>query len=444
MSNDIKRQLKNLKKSDVSPRPEWLKASRARLISQISNTVPAEKPNAFDNFWLGLSIFLPQSFVFGVVRPVAVLLIVAMVGTSGWIATVDASYEALPGDWLYPAKRVMEATQAATVSIIGDTKAEIELHAEFAKRRATEIQGVVNGDDPQKQDQMTATVSDLKEEINSVSIKLEEMKSVKTEGTAAMVQEVQKSTDQINTVLKEVKEDLTTDGSAEGMVIAKEIGEAKDMAKDVSVKAVEVMVVNHLDGDVTKEEVATAIDKTMQNALSEANATKQNIDSVKTIVDAATEVKDAVGTTTPATEKLDTVAAQTTEAAAQTTEAAATVDQKATEIKTMVENGDLVGAISAVKEATETTKAMDKLQDTTLTSAQTVLPTPVVAAVKEQIASVTQSASTTAVTIIITTTTQTIEPGKLPIVVIVTTTPAVPTSTPAATSTAATTTIIKR
>ena len=46
--------------------------------------------------------------VYNFVRPMATLLIIAMVATSGWIATVDASYNAIPGEWLYPAKRATE------------------------------------------------------------------------------------------------------------------------------------------------------------------------------------------------------------------------------------------------------------------------------------------------------------------------------------------------
>lgn len=425
MSQDMVKQLKNLKHSEVSPRPEWLNASRARLLSQIKNTVPAQKTGALDNLWLGMSIFLPQKLVFNVVRPVAVLLIVALVGTSGWIATVDASYEALPGDWLYSAKRVVEKTQVTTMSILGAKISETKLHAEFAKRRASEIKGVVNSDNPNKSAVVSSVISDLKDEIQSVSNQLDEMKTANIDGTADMAIEVQKNTDQINQSLKEVKEDLSTSTSTESKATAKEIGEVKDMAKDASVKAIEVVVAKHLDGDVTKEEVMAAIDKSMQSAVEEASQSNQNVQTVQTVVTAANEISSAIGTTTPATEKLDNVAVKTAEAAVTTQEAVATIDKQVTEVKNLMESGNIADAVNVLKAVTETTKEMEKIQDKTITSAQSVLPTPVIVAAKDQVGEASQSASTsTEVKVIVTTTTSAVEPGKLPVTVIVTTTPA--------------------
>lgn len=425
MSQDMVKQLKNLKHSEVSPRPEWLNASRARLLSQIKNTVPAQKTGALDNLWLGMSIFLPQKLVFNVVRPVAVLLIVALVGTSGWIATVDASYEALPGDWLYSAKRAVEKTQVTTMSILGAKISETKLHAEFAKRRASEIKGVVNSDNPNKSAVVSSVISDLKDEIQSVSNQLDEMKTANIDGTADMAIEVQKNTDQINQSLKEVKEDLSASTSTESKATAKEIGEVKDMAKDASVKAIEVVVAKHLDGDVTKEEVMAAIDKSMQSAVEEASQSNQNVQTVQTVVTAANEISIAIGTTTPATEKLDNVAVKTAEAAVTTQEAVVSIDKQVTEVKSLMESGNIADAVNVLKAVTETTKEMEKIQDKTITSAQSVLPTPVIVAVKDQIDEASQSASTsTEVKVIVTTTTSAVEPGKLPVTVIVTTTPA--------------------
>jgi hypothetical protein len=436
MSQELKRQLKSLKTGEVSPRAEWLKSSREVLLSQIKNTVTDEKSGVMENFWFGMSVFMPQRFVFAVVRPMAVLLIVALVGTSGWIATVDASYEALPGDWLYPAKRVMEKTQVTAATIFGAKNTETMLHSEFAKRRATEIKKVVAGDNPDKSEIVSQTVSDLKVEITSVATNLEEIKNIKDGGTGDVAKEVQKNTEQINTVLKEVKDDLSTGTSTESKAISQEISEAKDMAKDATVQAVDVLITKHLEGDVTvtKEQVAEAIDKTMQNVVTEVGTSNQNVASMNTVVTAVdTEVKDKNTTTSPATEKLSAAAETTKEAAAQTLEAAATVDKQVGEVKTLVENGNLAQALDKVKEATETTKQAEKIQDSTLTTAQGVLPTPVVITVKEQITTVTQTVSSTdAIKVIVTTTPQAIEPGKLPVVIIVTTTPVV-TATPAAT-----------
>ncbi|MCX6782321.1 MAG: DUF5667 domain-containing protein [Candidatus Magasanikbacteria bacterium] len=431
MSRDLKEQLKNLKHSEVSPRPEWLSASRASLLSQIRNTIPAEKPNVLDSVWRGMAIFLPQKFVYNVVRPVAILLIVAMVGTSGWIATVDASYEALPGDWLYPAKRAMEKTQVTAASIMGAKNTETKLHAEFAKRRAAEIKKVVQSDDPDKQAKVTETVGDLKMEMKSVDTKLEAMKTSNETGDTETAKEIQKNSEQIKTVLKEVKDDLSISTSTEEKAMAKEIGEAKDMAKDTSVKAVEALVANHLSGGATTaDEVKEAIGKTMQSVVNDMAETKQNVETMKNAVEAVTDVKNSISSTTPeASAVIDNVAEKTAAAVVKTTEAGVEMDKKVSETNSLMQSGNLSDAVSMMKEASETTKAAEKIQDTAIISAQQVLPTPVITSVKEQVIEASQNVSSTEIKMIATTTVQAIEPGKLPVTVIVTTTAVKPATT---------------
>ena len=424
MSRDLIAQLKNLKHSDVNPRPEWLKASRERLLSQTRNTVPTEKQNVLDNVWRGMAIFLPQKFVYNVVRPVAVLLIVAMVGTSGWIATVDASYEALPGDWLYPAKRAVERTQIAAASIVGANNAETKLHVEFAKRRATEIRKVVQNNDPDVQSKVTQVVGDLKQEIKTVSNQLEEMKTMGDDGNSQTAKDVQTNSEQIKTVLKEVKDDLSVSTSTGGKEIAKEVGEAKDMVKDTSVKAVEVLMADHLAGGATTaDEVKEAINKTMQSVVSDMAETKQNVETMKNAVDAATVVAASITSSSPeAVAKMDNVAEKTAEAVVKTSEAVAEMDKKVSETNSFLESGNLSDAVNKMKEASDTTKAAEKIQDTAINTAQQVLPSPVISSVKDQMMEVAQSVSSTAIIIIATTSTEIVEPGKLPVTVIVTTT----------------------
>src|SRR3989338_9911130 len=100
---EIIRQLKSLKHAKVKPSEKWLKDNRALLLSQIKNTVAQKTDTKFhmENIWQGMSIFLPSSFVYKVVRPVGVVMLIIAMGVGSWVATVDASYEALPGEWLY-------------------------------------------------------------------------------------------------------------------------------------------------------------------------------------------------------------------------------------------------------------------------------------------------------------------------------------------------------
>ena len=100
--DDLKKKLKSIKHRGVNPNKEWLKKNRNFLLSQISNTVTEESGNKFnlsaEKMWKFMSVFLPRTVVYGVVRPVAIMAMVLSLGTGGWIATVAASQNTIPGE----------------------------------------------------------------------------------------------------------------------------------------------------------------------------------------------------------------------------------------------------------------------------------------------------------------------------------------------------------
>lgn len=435
MSRDIIQQLKNLKQGEVSPREEWLKKNREILLSQIRNTVPAEvQPGAMEKIWLGMSIFLPKKVVFDFVRPLSILLVVAIVGTSGWIATVDASYQSLPGDLLYPAKRVVEKTQVIAAAVTGNKKSTTKLHSEFAKRRATELKQIVK--DPKKQGKATQAVVDLKTEIKNVNNSLEEIKNNSTDkGQAETAKDISKSAEQIKITLKEVKDDLATGTSTESKILSKDVSEVKDMAKDTAVNAVDIMVTKHLEGDttVTKEEVKAVLDKTIQTTVTEIAAGQQNMVGVNTVVTAVkeavkTENQNSNTTSTQAEQQLlDKVTDQTQAATMKTQEASVSLDKTVSEAKTLLASDNLSQVVDKIREASETSKTVEKMQDNVLSSAARVLPAPVIEAVKTVVGDSLSPTSTESWKIIVVSTTPqggAVNLNNLPIAVIVTSTPA--------------------
>lgn len=438
MYRDLKAQLKSLKHNAVFPAPAWLERNRALLLSQIRNTVnEPSKSFPINNFWNGLSMVMPRTLVFNVVRPVAVLLVVSIVATSGWVASVDAAYNTLPGDWLYPAKRVAEKTQITVAAIMGAKNTEVKLHSEFAKRRATETKQIINGTDPKKQERVAQSVIDLKKEIVNVNTSLDAINVAKADqASAAIVKDVKQDTEQVKDVLQEVKTNLITSTSTADKSVSVAVSEAKDMAKDTAVKAVEVMVSKHLNGDnsVSQEEVKQVINATAQSALVEAAENKQNMAGVKIVMDAVkTEVKEAavesaksssvISSSTKAfADQVSSVSEKTNEATIQSAAAVTETTKKAEEVKTLVQQGDLVKAIEKIKEVTETTKASEKISDSVIKSVQNVLP-PVVEVVKEKIVPVVAADSKIDpknIAVIVTTTNAVAVP---PIVVLVTSTP---------------------
>jgi len=393
MSREIIAQLKKLKTGRVNPREEWIQKNRALLLSQIKNTVNEEhKPAMLENVWTAMSIFIPKNVVYSVVRPVAVLLVVSLVATSGWITTVDAAYNAMPGDFLYPAKRAMEKTQVAAASVIGGKPAEAKKRTELAKRRAAEAKQIAKSSDPKKQEKVQQVVNDLKTEIQLVNSNLEDIKATQNTNTGAAdtAKEVKQETEQIKNVLQEVKIDML---ATVGTSSAQQVTEAKDLVKDTSVKATELMVSKHLEGDqsVTTEQVKKELTTALQTAAVDASINQQNMETAKDVVNVAkTEVKELIATQTEAakststkelSEKITNVAAETQVAVTKNNEVKEATDKKIDTAAQLLSAGDISKALDIVKEVNVTTKEAEKITDNTLAKVQTVLP--VVSVVKE-------------------------------------------------------------
>ncbi len=420
MSQDLIAQLKQLKHGEVKPRQEWLNNNRALLLSQIKNTVtPEVKKFNLDSVWSIMSLFVPRTLVFNVFRPIAVLLVVSIVATSGWVASVDASYSALPGDWLYSAKRAGEKTQVTVAGMIGSKTTETKLHSEFAKRRASETKQLISSKDPQKQEKVKESIQDLKIEIANVNQKLEEIKvaSVNNAVSANVVKDVKQDSEQVKTTLEEVKATLLTASNINDTSSTKEnaaaINEVKDLAKDVSVKAVEMMVTKHLEGDktVSVQEVKQEINNILQSATTDAAQSKQSVVGVQAVVTAAkVEAKDLAvqsasnaSTTAALNQKISDVASVTNNAAAQNKTVTDNVEKKVTEAVDALSKGDFTKVMEKVKEANIATKEAEKISDQMVSNVQQLVPViPMVATIdlkKDVIA--TSTPTTTPVTPVI-------------------------------------------
>lgn len=398
-------QLKQLKHGEVKPSEAWLKNNRALLLSQIKNTVSNEPSKInLENVWNAMALFMPRPVVFNVVRPMAVLLIVSVVATSGWITGVDAAYNTLPGDWLYPAKRAAEKTQVAMAVMVGANKAETKLHAEFAKRRADETKQILKSNDPGKQAKAQETVSDLKIEIANVNKKLDEIKSDPNKTLSAdVVKDVKQDTDSVKNTLQEVKTSLlsiaaqntsTTPATDAAVQTVQAVSEVKDLAKDASVKAVEVMVTKHLEGDVSVSvaDVKKEINTTLQSSATDAAQSSHSVGKIKDVVNAAkTQAADLsanktnnASTTAALTQKISEISTATNVAVAQTKTALQTTDQAVAKAVDSLKNGDLAQAVQAMKDVNTVTKEAEKVYDKTIVSAAQLVPvSPVVAAVAD-------------------------------------------------------------
>src|SRR3989344_3499963 len=439
MSRELIRQLKSLKHAEIKPSEKWLKSNRELLLSQIKNTVTPKENTKFnfETVWQAMYIFLPYSFVHKVVRPVVVVLLVVGMGISSWVVAASASSESLPGEWLYATKRATEKTQVTVADVVGDTNRSTRLHVEFAKRRAKETRDIVSQNDPSKIKIASKTISDLKDEMKTVSTKLEEIKT--TQGSSAeMAQNINQNAQEIKDVLKEVKVNLltNTDTTTGSNDLSVQVSEVKNLAKDTAVRAVEIMVEKHLQGDTTisKDDVKQAINDQLQSAVKDAADSKQSVDEVNKVMGVVkTEVNvlardakgaDLVSSTQALSEKIDATSKQTQAAVNSTDQFNTDAGKTVNEGQVFLSQDNLISAVDKIKEANTATTQSEKITDDTLKAVQNVLP--VVTVVSP--ATGTQPLGGGSTVVIVTTTPS----SSLSIILSVSTTVKIATSTPAA------------
>ncbi|MFH1790001.1 MAG: hypothetical protein ABH832_02950 [bacterium] len=434
--NEILKQLKGLKTEYINPSPDWVSKNRSVLVAQIKNSASsatAKQRFNLNNFWLLGSIFLPQNFVFKVVRPVVAILMIIGLGSGSWIATVAASQDSLPGEWLYQAKRATEKTQMVAAVAVGAKETETKLRVGFAKRRAVETKQLIQSQDPKKMERVSDVVNDLKQEMTKVGHDLDDIKN-QDDGkniSAVSVKNVGKETNEITAILEQAESELeiASVSSTSEKIITDGLAETKVVTKETNVKAVEVMVEKHLQGDtsVSKEEVKEAINDQVNSDISNMEVNKRTVDQVSRAVEDAVKVMSqgktpsdsSVGassvSSTPTIngllsasssakmttssissnqnlkEKVAQVNEQTKQAVSEMQKVSDVVSQKATEATQMLSTDNFAEAIKLIKQVSDVSNLADKTAGQTVKAMQQVAP--MVAAVQTAINA---SSSTTA------------------------------------------------
>ena len=398
MSKEVIKQLREIRQSQmIGPDKTWVKNNRDLLMSQIKNTVNSEtvdkKINA-QNLWNALSVY-------GVVRPLAVLLLAFGITSGGWIASTEASQNSVPGDWLYPVKRSAEKTKIAMATLVGAKTTETQYRVDAIKQRVQEMKQIIDNDNSNKNEMAASAISDMNKEIVEVNKNLEQIKSDKSIlASGQVVKNITAQTTGMTLALKEAQNGLIVAGGEESKDLLKEITTAKDGVKSVENKAVEVVVTKHLEGDktVTPQDVNNIVGTALDKALNEVKETKESLENVgKVVAEVKTVTETKITTGTPIINvlssvknvapevigtKIQEVAGTTEVATVKTEQASGAVQQKVNEVKEMLNSGNLnatlVDKLNAVNTAVQ---EADKIKVDALSKAVEVLP--VVKVVKE-------------------------------------------------------------
>lgn len=267
-------------RGNINPRAAFVHATRAHLLSTVTNTgtAPRVRMFSFANMWLLLSIFIPPRTVYAVVRPIVLMGLAFGIATGSWATGAFASLNSVPGDVWYPVKIGIENTTVAVVGATQGTSAKTKLQAEYATRRLDEAQKVIA--EPEKAKE---AVQRFQESMTEVNATLEALKST----DAAVAVEIAKSMDVHATRYLQQIDQVKVLAEAAGDASVNDAMKAAEFAVVATGdKTVEVYVESLAQGSaaITKAEIKEIVDKKLSQIETRvANVTEDLNGAVKSV-----------------------------------------------------------------------------------------------------------------------------------------------------------------
>lgn len=301
---------------------------------------------------------LRLAFVMGrdwhrLMRPAVATFIVLALVFGGWITSVNASYNSLPGDMLYNLKIMTEHAQVALTS---SKENKVKLSVEFAGRRLDEVAKLIEKQVPEKEKKVEKAVDNFKKDIKVAQQNLDEMKGKKAKSAEKVVEVVNivdEKASQYKEALNQTVEKVPS--------TKKKVKEAKEAVTEVEVKAVEVLVEKHLSGEanISEQEVAQKIENKLNKAQDEITQAESQLSGLgistsgtAELIDSEEAADETDGDVTETGEQgVEGVAAEGEGSSADT--ASEQINQAKEiigEARTLLENKDYTAVIDRVKQ----------------------------------------------------------------------------------------------
>lgn len=169
---ELIQKIKELK--NIQPSQEWLDLTRRNLIHQTS--LRTKEPQ------IGLFNWLKP------LQPIALAICLVLILIGGPWLLVKASQASLPGEALYPIKKMTENLQTQTAS--EETKAQLQV--EFANRRLEELNKIT--EDPfSPEEKVEQVVSDFKNNLAGASLHVQKIPKEKAVIVAEQTKKLKKN-----------------------------------------------------------------------------------------------------------------------------------------------------------------------------------------------------------------------------------------------------------
>ncbi len=188
-------------KNTLETRVDVDDAARARSWSRISHELhfTAQADDKMRVGWREQFQLLRWQMENSVLQPLAVGLTAFTLIFSGWVATVNASANTVPGDFLYPVKL---ATEQIQLTLANDAQ-RARLHTEFASRRLDEVLEITGSTRDGKEVRVREAVEGFKQEIASASAGLGQIATQNPEDGVEIAKAVDRRVDEFSAIVEQ-------------------------------------------------------------------------------------------------------------------------------------------------------------------------------------------------------------------------------------------------
>lgn len=154
----------------------------------------------------------------------------------GWIASVHASMDSLPGDVLYSVKL---ATERVQIQLSGSQR-RAKLHTEFASRRLQEVTDLSVSDRPDKAVQVKVAVQKFQEEVKQARTELATARAENSVEATAIATVIDQKNTQLKNLLEQSQDIVPADSQEEVAKAQEEVRQSEEQVLDTLVESHEV------------------------------------------------------------------------------------------------------------------------------------------------------------------------------------------------------------
>lgn len=253
--------------------PESEERVRQRVMAVVYATRPeqVEPVSFYTKARILAKLFIPENVWRFALQPALVTVLVLGVATGGWVTSVHAASNSLPGDVLYSIKIASEKTQVALASLSQDERAITGLRVAFAKRRLDEVKQVVKKPSGKKKAVNASTaVRGFKNQMTTLHDSLKTAQSAQPETTAELARVMQSQSAEFTNAISETQKAI----AEESPLVAHELQDAGRLVEQTTYTALDVLVQKHAAGDplVRGKEVASAVGEQLEKAHADVRA----------------------------------------------------------------------------------------------------------------------------------------------------------------------------